>query len=354
MLADLVKAGKLPAVDLRLPKNPMVMAGYEGVGKFGGAWRRAFQGVSDTWGPTKVVDRAWAWFDKNLNLIPRSLESWSVSADGKTWTIKMRQGLKWSDGKPWSVDDIMFWWEDEVQTPDLKEDPPDEARSGKGTLFTMTKVDDNTLHRKYDAPTPLTIDRLAMWVNRGIGPRWMDPKHYMQQFHPKYNTSVDKTKWVDNFILMREFAKNPDCPTMTGWMLTQYNKGQSSIWSRNPYYWCVDKDGNQLPYLDGITQTNIQDPQVMRLRINNGQVDYVHGGHTPLNLADVSTLKQGQATSKLDVRFWDGGDGTGQACPRKRSDAKDAPPRGAAVVLQSISLPLPARAPARGNSKGEK
>jgi len=43
-------------------------------------------------------------------------------------------------------------------------------------------------------------------------------------------------------------------------------------------------------------------------------------------------------------------DGTGQACQRKRSDAKDAPPRGAAVVLQSISLPLPARAPARGNS----
>jgi len=94
MLADLVKAGKLPVVDQRLPKTPCVMTGYEGVGKYGGTWRRAFNGVSDYWGPTKCLDRSWAWFDKNLNLQPRQLESWSVSADGKVWTIKMREGLK--------------------------------------------------------------------------------------------------------------------------------------------------------------------------------------------------------------------------------------------------------------------
>lgn len=52
MLADLVKAGKLPPVDQRLPKNPMVMTGFEGIGKYGGTWRRAFQGVSDINGPT--------------------------------------------------------------------------------------------------------------------------------------------------------------------------------------------------------------------------------------------------------------------------------------------------------------
>ena len=83
VLADLVKAGKLPPIEQRLPKNPMVMVGYEGIGKHGGLWRRAYQGVSDINGPTKVVDRAWGWFDKNLNLIPRLLESWSVSPDGK-------------------------------------------------------------------------------------------------------------------------------------------------------------------------------------------------------------------------------------------------------------------------------
>ena len=120
MLADLVKAGKLPPVDQRLPKNPMVMTGYEGIGKYGGTWRRAFQGVSDINGPTKVVDRAWAWFDKNLNLIPRQLESWSVSPDGKVWTIKMRQGLKWSDGKAeYTTDDIAYWYQYELQNKKL-------------------------------------------------------------------------------------------------------------------------------------------------------------------------------------------------------------------------------------------
>ena len=66
MLADLVKGGKLPAVDARLPKKPAVFKGTEGVGKYGGTWRRAFNGVSDRWGPTKLGDRTWAWFDKKL------------------------------------------------------------------------------------------------------------------------------------------------------------------------------------------------------------------------------------------------------------------------------------------------
>jgi peptide/nickel transport system substrate-binding protein len=97
---------------------------------------------------------------------------------------------------------------------------------------------------------------------------------------------------------------------MTGWMLESYTKGQNSVWVRNPYYWCVDQWGNQLPYIDGITQTNVQDAQVLRLRITSGQVDYVHGGFVPLTLADVSVLRQAEPRSGLEVRFWDSGSGT--------------------------------------------
>ncbi|HLZ09030.1 MAG TPA: ABC transporter substrate-binding protein [Chloroflexota bacterium] len=319
MLADMVKAGTLPPVDQRLPAKPYVVPHpWLTTGTYGGMLQMAHSDKSD-WGTGHYIQESMyghsllRWLKDGLEIGPGLVESWEANTDLSEFTLHFRQGMKWSDGKPWSVDDVMFWWQDEVQTPDLKEDPPDEARSGKGTLFTLNKVDDNTLKLTYDAPAPLTIDRLAMWVKRGIGPRWMDPKHYLQQFHPKYNTSVDATKWVDDFILKRDFARNPACPTMTGWMLKQYNQGTSSIWTRNPYYWCVDKDGNQLPYIDGITQTNFQDPQVMRLRMTSGQVDYVHGGHTPLTLADVSPLKAAQPTSKLEVRFWDDGGGTGQA-----------------------------------------
>jgi peptide/nickel transport system substrate-binding protein len=316
MLADLVKAGKLPPVDQRLPAKPYVIPhAWVKPGTYGGQLQMICTDPGD-WGTGHYLAESMyghsplRWLKDGLAIGPGLAESWETNTDLSTWTFHFRQGLKWSDGQPWSVDDILFWWEDEVQTPELKETPPDEAHSGKGTLMQMKKVDDNTLQFIFDAPTPLTADRLAMWVNREIGPRWMDPKHYLQQFHPKYNPSVDKTKWTDDFIVKRNFAQNPDSPTMTGWMLTQYNKGQSSIWARNPYYWCVDSAGNQLPFIDGITFTNVQDAEVLKLRITNGQVDYVHGGHTPLSLGDVATLKAGEAKGNYSTFFWDSGSGT--------------------------------------------
>ncbi len=316
LLAQMVKDGKLPALEQRLPDHPYVVPHpWLTTGKYGGQLQMTCSDRSD-FGTGKYIQESTyghsllRWLNDGLKIGPGLVETWETNADQSQWTLHFRTGLKWSDGQPWSTDDIMFWWQDEVQDTNLKEFPPDEAHSGKGTLMTMTAPDKNTIVMKFDAPTPLTADRLAMWVNRGIGPRWMDPKHYLQQFHPKYNPNVDKTKWVPDFLLKREFANNPDSPTMTGWMLKAYNKGQSSIWARNPYYWAVDKEGNQLPYLDGITMTNVQDPQVFRLRLTQGKADYVHGGHTPLNLSDVSTLKQSQAQSKLDVVLWDSGSGT--------------------------------------------
>jgi len=319
ILASMVQAGKLPSVDQRLPDNPYVVPHpWLTAGNYGGMLQLICSDKTDK-GTTQYIQESMyghsllRWLKDGLEIGPGLVESFENNTDFSEFTLHFRKGLKWSDGQPWTVDDILFWWEDEVQTPDLKELPPDEARSGKGTLFTVTKVDDNTLKLSYDAPTPLTIDRLAMWVKRGIGPRWMDPKHYLQQFHPKYNPSVDKTKWIDTFLQKRDFQTNSDCPTMTGWMLQKYNQGQNSIWTRNPFYWCIDKQGNQLPYIDGLTMTNFQDPQVMRLQINQGKVDYVHGGFTPLTLADVSTLQQNKSTSNMNMEFWDGGDGSGSA-----------------------------------------
>ncbi len=66
------------------------------------------------------MDRSWAWFDKDLNLFPRMLESWQVSPDGKVWTLKMREGLKWSDGKAdYTTDDLAFWYQYELQNKKL-------------------------------------------------------------------------------------------------------------------------------------------------------------------------------------------------------------------------------------------
>jgi peptide/nickel transport system substrate-binding protein len=319
MLAAMVKAGSLPPVEQRLPAVPYVVPHpWLTTGKYGGQIQTVCSDKSD-WGTTHDLQESMyghsilRWLRDGLAIGPGLAQSWESNADLSTWTLHFRTGLKWSDGQPWSTADIMFWWNDEVGNADLKIVPPDEAHSGKGTLMKMTAPDANTIVMAFDAPTPLTADRLAMWVKRGIGPIWMDPAHYMKQFHIKYNTKLDPKTWVANFTAKQDFTMTPGSPTMTGWMLKTYNKGQNSVWTRNPYYWCVDKAGNQLPYLDGVTITNFQDPQVMRLNITQGKADYVHGGFTPLTLADVSILKQAQPQSNVAVDLWDGGDGTGSA-----------------------------------------
>jgi peptide/nickel transport system substrate-binding protein len=316
LVAADVKAGKLPPVDQRLPQKPYVPPHpWLKPGNYGGTlttvvnssddsglWNWMFEGM---YGHSPL-----RWLKDGLAIGPGLAESWETNADQSEWTIHFRKGLKWSDGQPWSTDDIMFWWEDEVQTPELKEYPPDEAKSGKGTLMNLVKVDDSTITMKFDASAPLTADRLAMWVNRQIGPRWMDPKHYLQQFHPKYNPSVDKTKWVDDFLIKRNPGQDPKSPTMNGWMLQAYNKGQNTTWVRNPFYYAVDKQGNQLPYLDKIVINNVQDAEVYKLQVTQGKIDYMHPNYSPIALTDIATLQQNQAQSGLELRLWDSGSGT--------------------------------------------
>lgn len=315
-LAQLVKAGKLPPVKDRLPEQPYVVDhAWVTQGKYGGWMQWACTDKSD-WGTTHYIQESMyghtllRWHQDGLAIGPGLITSWEANPDLSSWVFHFRKGVKWSDGQPWTVDDILFWWEDEVGVSDLNMPAPDELKSANKTPAKLEKVDDYTLKITFDTPAPLLLDRMAIWVKRGIGPQWMDPKHYLSQFHIKYNPSLDKGTWVKTFQQKQDWPTNPDNPTLTGWRVTSYTKGKESVWERNPYYWAIDKWGNQLPYIDGITQTNVQDPQVFRLTITEGKVDYVHGGFVPLTLADIPTLKSAQQKTKLNLTFWDSGSGT--------------------------------------------
>ena len=325
MLAERVAAGELPPVEERLPKNPYTPPhSWLTIGKYGGTlnFTNSWGGAADH---AQVVRESLyghsplRWLDDGLAIGPGLVESWEANADTSEWTFKFREGLKWSDGHPWTVDDIMYWWEymvggngKEAEFPEGLnpiETPPDEGRSGTGSLATFVKIDDYTLQLKFDAPAPLTADRLAMWVNGGIGPRWMAPRHYMEQFNPVLNNGQYKD-W-DEHTNKINWNQNPDCPTMTGWMCESFEEGVRAVYVRNPYYWVVDAEGNQLPYIDRIVSTAFQNSEVEKLNVLQGRSDFTH--HWVLSLTDVANLRQQQEAGGYEIRFWDSGSGSGTA-----------------------------------------
>ena len=315
-LAAMVKQGKLPPVEQRLPEHPYVVPhDWVTQGKYGGTMRWVCSDTTDGATGGNVLGSMYGhspvrWLKDGQAIGPGLAESWEANKDLTVWTYHFRKGLKWSDGTPWTVDDILFWWQDIVGEPALHSTAPQELRSGKGTAAQMLKVDDHTLQVKYDSPTPLAADQAARAVKRGSGADWMQPKHFMSQFHIKYNKGLDPKTWAAAFLDKTHWWKIPGSPTMTGWKLKEYKAGQFSVWDRNPFYYGIDRWGNQLPYMDGLTNSNVQDAQVMRLEIQQGKVDYVDGYHIGLTLADVSPIKSTQGQNDLNLLFWDSGSGT--------------------------------------------
>jgi peptide/nickel transport system substrate-binding protein len=320
MLAEMVAAGNLPPVDERLPKNPYTPPhAWLTVGNYGGVLNKTY---NNNWGITGFIHEMQygssplRYLKDGLAIGPGFVESWESNADASQWTFKMREGIKWSDGEPFTTNDIMYWWEytvggngKEAEFPEgLKpiNNPPDEARSGTGSLMTLEAPDDFTFTMTFDAPAPLTADRLAMWTNMFIGPAWVMPRHYMEQFNPVLNNAQYKdfeehqTKFNHN---------NPDIPRLTGWKLDTFEDGVRAVWSRNPYYWVVDSEGNQLPYIDTINVTAVKDKEIEKLAYTEGRADHAHF-HSQA-LADIQDLRGAESNSKLEVRFWDSGSGTG-------------------------------------------
>ena len=285
----MVKAGKLPPVAQRVGTPPYVVPhGWMTEGKYGGTWTWICSDPTDQQTSNNLINGMWGhspmrWLDDGASIGPYMAHSWEFNSDFTTLTLNFRHGMKWSDGQPWTVDDILYWWEDEIGTlPGWV--ASQEFRSSKGTPVTMNKVDDNTLELKYDAPTPLAVDFVSMWAKRGtsainsggIGPQMMDPKHYLSQFHIKYNPSVG-ANWTTNYMNLVDWTRNPDNPTMAAWKASSFKSGQYITMERNPYFWAIDKQGNQLPYIDTITNQNYQDPNSMRLAIQQGKADFVSG-----------------------------------------------------------------------------
>ena len=139
-LAEEVKAGKLPAVDMRLPEQPLLVP-VESVGQYGGVWRRAFLGTSDANNYVRVVfDSLFRFSPDGGKIEPKIAAGAEPSTDFRTWTISLRKGAKWSDGAPFTADDILFWYKDVLLNKDLTPTLHGWMRNADGTAAAVERL----------------------------------------------------------------------------------------------------------------------------------------------------------------------------------------------------------------------
>lgn len=279
MLADLVAAGSLPPVDERLPSNPLVMPVAEMIGSYGGTFRRGFKGVSDRWGPTKLQDRGLAWFDQDLNMQPRIAESWEVSEDGTAWTFHLREGMKWSDGTPFTTEAVQWWFDNDLTNETLTPAPGSAWTTGDGTLMQLDVADDYTFTFTFADPNPLFI-----YNTRRLTNAIYEPGHYMAQFHMELTedqagleaatADAGFETWAQYYEDRRWWYLNPEKPSVGPWIAKNELSNELFLMERNPYFFAVDADGNQLPYVDDVQHRLFETNDVFNLWIINGEIDF--------------------------------------------------------------------------------
>ncbi|MEO8753500.1 MAG: ABC transporter substrate-binding protein [Casimicrobiaceae bacterium] len=294
MLNVLVKAGKLPPVEQRLPSEPLVIKPLRSIGKYGGTWRRGFIGPSDTENGNRIraADKPLFFNETATALVPNVARDWAVTPDGKKTTLYLRKGMRWSDGAPFNADDFMFWFKEMYQNKDLVPAPAqDMAVNGKPGR--MIKVDNTTIAFEFDEPNYLFPWLLAGDTFVGGGPSRHQsqgrayglyaPAHYLKQYLPAY-TPIEKlteqaraagfNNWVQLFQYKSDWSLNPDVPTVGAYRMLQPINGQTWLLERNPYFYEVDTEGNQLPYIDRVQMTLAENTEVLNLRAVAGEYDY--------------------------------------------------------------------------------
>ena len=166
MLVDMVKAGSLPPVDERLPENPRVIEPFKEVGKYGGQMEFGFTGGSAAWGGMLYLagwENLTSWRPDFSGVEPNILASLEANADSSVWTATLRKGMKWSDGEPFTADDIAFYVQDILMDPDLSPAGfgADWCPSDMAADFKFEKVDDYTVKFTLCRPDPAFLSKIA-------------------------------------------------------------------------------------------------------------------------------------------------------------------------------------------------
>ena len=199
---------------------------------------------------------------------PGLAEKWEASADGLSFTLTLREGLRWSDGAPFTADDVAFSFRavfdqkaGSILGPTLRVN---------GQPVSVAIVDPRTVRVEYAAPFGPGIRLLD---NLPIVPRHkLEPALAAGTFADAWNAATPP----EDLVGMGPFH------------LARYEPGQRLVFARNPHYWRTAPDGTRLPYLDELVLEIVPDQNAELLRLQSGDVDVMQSTVRP---EDISTLR---------------------------------------------------------------
>jgi peptide/nickel transport system substrate-binding protein len=257
-----VEAGTLPPVAERLPKEPLVFKTAnmpDGLGVYGDTMRHVIGGRPEGWNYIGGQSQGWGGIDiglsecltrtgplfmvkaDELEPMPNLAKSWEWSEDGHELTMHLIEGAKWSDGDPFDAEDVMFYWEDNVQDSNVSAVPSGTGTPERfGVNTKLEALDPYTIKWTFEEAFPTQYLYAMAYDSFCPG-----PSHILKAEHPKYNPDNTYEQYKNAFP-----PEYMNIPVMGAWVPVEYRPDDIIVLRRNPYYWKVDENGNQLPYLN--------------------------------------------------------------------------------------------------------
>ena len=342
-----VASGELPPVEERLPKvtklpNEILpeFLTYE-IGKYGGTMRFITSQVN--WDADVFVmnDEAFLNMESaNSDQITANIvESYEVNEEQTEFTFKLREGLRWSDGVPVTMEDIRFTINDFVFNETLNPVVAAWMRDGgvsTGDPFTFEEIDEWTFKLSFKQPYGGFVVHLSIAGWKGYT-ELMKPAHFLKRFHPDYAVEmhgseeayyefltpyakvmqyetatpddvfkifeqIDCTNWElsdPNDVLTSVYFKDAghvgDFPGLYPWLLKS-SEGGIATFERNPYYHKVDAAGQQLPYVDTLTSQLVENMEMVQMKYIGGEADF---GRESATIDNITLYKENEARAGI-------------------------------------------------------
>ena len=311
----------LPSLAERLPEEPLVVAPYDSVGKYGGtldALSNATEAGTSDFMSTRHVNLV-RYSDDLQTIVPNVAKGWQWNGDFTELTFFLRKGHKWSDGQPFTSADVKFWYDNLALDPKVFEKPKDYVLVG-GERMQIETPDETTVVFKLPAPKPGLLAHFATHYGQGF-----QAKHFLGQFHPAVNPDADKRAqelgFADGYDAIKAYYGNSDwmdtatpmlnhpdtvaslplaaAPTLESHIVVKEStEGRHFV--ANPYFYMVDTTGQQLPYINEMDEIFANDQQVRLLKLVNGEADYKTQS---LQLSDAPLLLENQEKGGYTIQL---------------------------------------------------